>query len=206
MGVKLYGMAGSPNVRGAMLGLAEKGVAYELAPVPPPFKDAEHMARHPFGRVPAFEHDGFALYETQALLRYVDQVFPGPALQPTDAREAARMNQILGIVDCYLLRSWSGDIAFERIVAPNYFGRPSNLATIEAAVPVARCCAEALEDLISAPYLTGETYSLADIRLIPHFAWFRLTPEGETILAGRTKIGQWFQRVSQRPSVKQILQ
>ena len=81
MSVKLYGMAGSPNVRGAMLGLAEKGVDYELITVLPPFKDPEHMTRNPFGRVPVFEHDGFMLYETQAILRYVDQVFAGPALQ-----------------------------------------------------------------------------------------------------------------------------
>jgi glutathione S-transferase len=206
MGVKLHGMAGSPNVKGAMLALAEKGVEYELVTVLPPFKDADHMARNPFGRVPAFEHDGFALYETQAILRYVDRAFPGRALQPTGARELARMDQILGVIDCYLFQSWSGDIGFERIVAPNYFRRPSNMATIEAAVPVARCCAEALEGLIAAPYLTGETYSLADIRLIPHFDWFRRTPEGEEILAGKSRLAAWFERVRERPAVTAALQ
>jgi glutathione S-transferase len=206
MGVKLYGVAGSPNVRGAMLGLAEKGVDYELIAVAPPFKDPEHMARNPFGRVPAFDHDGFVLYETQAILRYVDQAFSGPALQPANAQEAARMNQILGIIDCYLFRSWSGEIGFERLIAPNFFGRPCNLERIEAAVPMARCCAEALEALISAPYLTGATYNLADIRLAPHFDWLRLTPEGETILAGKSKLARWFQHASERPSAKRILQ
>jgi glutathione S-transferase len=205
MGVKLYGMAGSPNVRGAMLGLIEKRVDYELINVSPPFKDSEYLTRNPFGRVPAFEHDGFTLYETQAILRYVDQAFSGPSLQPTKAHEVARMNQILGIIDCYLFQSWSGDIGFERLVAPNFFGRPSNLETIEAALPIAERCAEALEELISAPYLTGETYSLADIRLMPHFDWLRMTPEGETILAGKDKIAQWFQRVSERPNAKQML-
>ena len=206
MGVKLYGMAGSPNVRGAMLGLSEKGVDYDLITVSPPFKDAEHMARNPFGRVPVFDHDGFMLYETQAILQYVDQAFAGPALRPTDVHEAARMNQILGIVDCYLFKSWSGEIAFERLVAPSYFGRPTNVEPVEAAVPMARCCAEALEALIAAPYLTGETYTLADIRLMPHFAWFRWTPEGEAILAGKTKLNEWFQHVSERPGARAILQ
>jgi glutathione S-transferase len=206
MSVKLYGMAGSPNVRGAMLALAEKGVKYDLVAVLPPFKDPDNIARNPFGRVPVFEHDGFMLYETQAILRYVDQVFAGPALQPTDARELARMNQMLGIVDCYLFQSWSGDIGFERLVMPSYFQQPSNLEKIEAAIPMARCCAEALERLISAPYLTGETYSLADIRLMSHFDWLRLTPEGEAILAGKSKLVQWFQHVSERPSAKAVLQ
>jgi glutathione S-transferase len=206
MSVKLYGMAGSPNVRGAMLGLAEKGVDYELITVLPPFKDPEHVARNPFGRVPVLEHDGFILYETQAILRYVDQAFPGPALQPAKAREAARMDQILGIIDCYLFQSWSATIGFERLIATSFFGRPCDLERVEAAMPVARCCAEALEVLISAPYLTGETYSLADIRLMPHFDWLRLTPEGETILAGKSGLVQWFEHVSERPSAKKILQ
>ena len=206
MGIKLYGIAGSPNVRGAMLGLAEKGVAYELVNVLPPFKDPEHLARNPFGRAPVFEHDGFMLYETQAILRYVDQAFSGPALQPTDVHEVARMNQILGIIDCYLFKSWSGEICFERLVAPTYFGRPTNLQAVEAAVPVARTCAEALEALISGPFLTGKTFSLADIRLMPHYHWFRVTPEGETLLAGKSRLAEWFGQVSERSSAKKVLQ
>ena len=206
MGVKLYGMSGSPNVRGAMLGLAEKGVDYELVDVAPPFKGPEHLARNPFGRIPAFEHDGFVLYETQAILRYVDQAFPGPALRPADLREAARMDQILGVIDCYLFPTWSGAIGFERLIAASFFGRPCDLEVVEAAVPLARCCAEALEALIATPYLTGETYSLADIRLAPHFDWLRQTPEGEAILAGKNGLLQWFQRVRERPEVRKILQ
>ena len=45
---------------------------------------------HPFGRIPAFEHDGFRLYETGAIARYVDEAFEGPALQPKDPRAATR--------------------------------------------------------------------------------------------------------------------
>lgn len=207
MGVKLYGMSGSPNVRGAMLGLIEKGVDFELVTLmPPTWKMPEHLARNPFGRVPVLDHDSFVLYETQAILRYVDEAFPGPTLQPADAHEAARMNQIIGMIDCYLFQSWSGDIGFERLIAPTFFGRPSNIEKVEAAVPMARSCAEALEGLIAAPYLTGDTLSLADLRLMPHFDWLRLTPEGETILIGKSKLAQWFQHVYERPSAKAILQ
>ncbi len=115
-------------------------------------------------------------------------------------------SRILGIIDCYVFKSWSGEIGFERLVAPTYFGRPTNLETVEAAVPLARCCAEALEALISALYLTGETFTLADIRLMPHYDWLRLTPEGDSILADKGKLVGWFQRVSERPSAKKVLQ
>jgi glutathione S-transferase len=207
MGVKLYGSSRSPHVRGAMLGLTEKGVDFELVDLmPPAWKTPEHLARNPFGKVPVLGHDGFEVYETQAILRYVDQTFSGPALQPAKPREAARMNQIIGIIDCYLGPSWIGGIGFERLVAPTVLGRPTNIERVEAAVPMARNCADALEALIAAPYLTGETLSLADLRLMPHLDWLRLTPEGEAILAGKRKLAQWFERVSERPSAQAILQ
>ena len=50
----------------------------------------DYLARHPFGRIPAFEHEGFRLYETNAISHYVDAAFVGPALMPDDLRQRAR--------------------------------------------------------------------------------------------------------------------
>ena len=206
MSAKLYGIPGSPYVQAAMLGLTEKGVDYELIRiVPPEHKGAEHLARHPFGKVPAFDHDGFALYETQAILRYVDQAFPGPLLEPATPQETARMNQIIGIVDCYMIRAWSADISFERIMAPRFFGRPCDEARVAAALPQAQVCAAAVEALIAGPYLTGPTLTLADLHLAPHYNYFRQTPEGEAMLADKPRLAQWFTHMSQRESVKALL-
>ena len=67
-------------------------------------------------------------------------------------------------------------------------------------------CAGAIEGLISAPYLAGESYSLAGIRVVPHFDRFHQTLEGEAILAGKSKLAEWFQPVSERPGAKKVLQ
>jgi glutathione S-transferase len=206
MSVKLYGVAGAPYVQASRLGLTEKGVDFELVPVPPDgLNTPEHLARHPFAKMATLDHDGFMLYETQAILRYVDQAFPGPLLEPATPQEAARMNQIMGVVDCYLYECWSRDIVFQRLVVPHVFGRPSDEARIAAAVPLARTCAEALEGIASAPYLTGADLTLADLHLAPHFNYFRQTPEGEAILADKPKLTQWFAHVCERPSVKAIV-
>ena len=103
MPLVLHGYRYSVYNRIARLTLAEKGVAYERVEVNPfsPDMPASYLALHPFGRVPALVHDGFALYETGAITRYVDRAFPGPALQPTEPRALARMDQIIGIVDSY---------------------------------------------------------------------------------------------------------
>ena len=206
MSVKLYGVAGSPCVQAARLGLTEKGIDFELVPVAPSeLKTPEHLARNPFGKMPVLDHDGFMLYETQAILRYADQAFPGPLLEPATPQEVARMNQITGIVDCYIKDAWSGNISFERIMAPRFFGRPGDEAKIAASLPRARICAEAIEALAAGPYLTGATLSLADLNLTPHYNYFRQTAEGEEILAGKTRLARWFAEMSGRDSVKAIL-
>src|SRR3954468_4908497 len=103
MSLVLHGYHYSVYARIARLTLAEKGVAYDRVEVNPfaPNVPAAYLALHPFGRVPALVHDGFALYETGAITRYIDRAFPGPALQPAEPRAAARMDQIIAIVDSY---------------------------------------------------------------------------------------------------------
>src|SRR5579875_1216063 len=94
----VYSIPGSPFGRAVLATLEEKGAAYRLSPVAPGLHRAEpHISRHPFGRVPVIEHDGFMLYETQAILRYLDRVLPEPRLTPADPQRAARMDQAMGI-------------------------------------------------------------------------------------------------------------
>ena len=91
----------------------EGRLAIGWSPVAPgAAKSPEHLARHPFGRVPVLEHDGFMLYETQAILRYLDRVLPQPALTPADPRRAARMDQVMNINDWYLFQGVGNVIAF----------------------------------------------------------------------------------------------
>ncbi len=85
----LYGPAFSTYVRSVRLALEEKGAPYRLEEInilEDAHKTPEHRARHPFAKVPAFEHDGFELYETMAIMHYVDETFEGPSLQPSEPR------------------------------------------------------------------------------------------------------------------------
>src|SRR5712692_9807628 len=135
----VYGPAGSTYVWSTRLALAEKGVAHELIEVGfGAHREPPHLARHPFAKVPAFEHDGFQLYETQAILRYIDEGFPVAPLQPTDLHQFSRMNQIIGIVDAYLWPSVA-PLIFNRVIAP-LRGLPADEAAATAALPQARLC------------------------------------------------------------------
>ncbi len=197
----VHGPAYSTYVRTTRMTLEEKGVAYDLREFD--FMQGmpeEHLKRHPFGKVPAFEHDGFMLYETSAIARYVDEAFDGPALQPADVRARARMAQIVGIVDSYTYSPVITHIVIQRLVVPMMNGTPDE-AEIAAALPAAAKALGVLENLLgNQPFLTGKTLSLADLHLAPILAYFSATPEGESTLAATPNLRRWFAAIGARPS------
>ena len=199
----LYGAAYSVYVRAARLALAEKGVGYRLVEVDvfalggPP---AEHLARHPFGKIPAFEHDGFALFETGAITRYVDEAFDGPPLQPADPKARARMNQAIGVLDSYVYPDLVWGIYVERVEAPRR-GRPADEARIARLLPRAETCLAALEAIMGdGPWLAGPALTLADLHAAPMFALFRQTPEGLETMSRHRGLEAWWTAVSARAS------
>ncbi len=198
----VYCVPGSPYVRSALLGLEEKDAAYTLARMPfGSTKQPSHLERHPFGRVPVLEHDGFMLYETQAILRFVDAVFPGEPLQPTDPYLAARMNQLIGIVDWYFRAQVSATISFNRLVAPR-FGIAVDESVISRALPDAERCLREIDRLKGdAAFLVGPQITIADLMLAPHMAVLAETPEGKAMLPSYPRLSAWLAHVAERPSM-----
>src|SRR5262249_2646875 len=90
--VTLFGFPRSTYVKIVGLVLTEKGVDYRFHDTETEMYDAVHLQRHPFRRVPALLHGDFMLYETSAIVAYVDEVLDGPKLTPQDPRQRARMN------------------------------------------------------------------------------------------------------------------
>src|SRR3979411_948188 len=105
-----------------------------------------YLALHPFKRVPALVHDGFEIYETGAITRYVDETFPGPRLQPTDPPHRARCNQFLSIIDSYVYWPLVRQVFSHRVFRPR-LGGPSDAAEIEKGLAAASDVLAALERL-----------------------------------------------------------
>ena len=197
----VYGPAGSTHVWSARLALAEKGIAHELVDTGfSGHREEPHLSRHPFAKVPAFEHDGFMLYETQAILRYIDEGFPVAPLQPTDLHQFARMSQIMGIVDAYAYPSIVGGILFNRMLAPR-LGLPVDDAAAAAALPRARLCLAEIARLQGdQPFLVGERITLADLMVIPLLYYFSRLPEGAAAVAEQPTLLPWMRRMEERQS------
>lgn len=200
----VHAIPGSPYVRAVLLTFEEKGEhGWRIDPLPMGgHRTPEHLARHPFGRVPALSHGEFVLYETQAILRYLDRVIDGPALVPDDPRAEARMNQVIGIVDSYVVPQISAPISFQRVVAPR-FGLPVDEARLDAARPLAvRCVAELARLLGDHTFVAGAAPSLADLMLAPHLSFLPLFAEGQALLDPHPQLSAWVARMEARPSMQ----
>jgi glutathione S-transferase len=202
----LFGAAYSVYTRIARLAFHEKGVDYDFREIdifaaggPSP----DYLRRHPFGRIPALSHDGFDLFETQAICRYVDEAFPGRPLQPSTARGRARVTQIIGLLDAYAYRPMVWDMFVERVRKPPQ-GQPSDEAKIASAVTASERCLAVLEGLMGeARWLTGEgdEPTLADLHAAPMLVYLAVAPEGAALLGRHRRMQSWLERMKARPSM-----
>lgn len=179
----LYGFDGSTYVRTARMAMHMKGVDYDQVPVnvlegEP--KQPEHLARHPFGKVPVLDIDGLRLRETIAITRYVDESRDGPDLQPGDAKARARMAEQISLIGSYgydAMVGWAGFHLF-----PDFCG----VKTEDAKAG----CQENSETLLRLlmeirggdAWLAGLEPSLSDLYLAPLCAYVSITPEEEGML------------------------
>ena len=76
--VIVFGYPQNTYVRTVRMSLEEKGIPYALEPID--LKAPEYRKRHPFAKMPAFQHGNVKLYETSAITRYIDEVFDGASL------------------------------------------------------------------------------------------------------------------------------
>ena len=200
----IYGPALSTYVRTVRLVCEEKGAPYQLVEIDilkGDHKAHEHLARHPFGRVPAFEHDGFQLYETSAITRYLDAVLPGTPLTPKDPKSAARMQQAVAIVDAYGYGAMISACVIQRVVVP-MVGGTTDEAVIASALPTARISLRAFEELLADhAWLAGDALSLADLHVAPVMAYFTGTPEGQRLLPEHPTLARWWTIMASLPSM-----
>jgi glutathione S-transferase len=202
--VVVHSIPGSPFGRTVLAVLEEKKVPYRFAMVPPPtLKTPAHLALHPFGRVPVFVHGDFRLYETAAIIRYIDRVAGGASLSPTDPQAAARMDQAMNISDWYLFQGCVSVIGFQRIVGPRVLGLPTDEAAVAMAVPKAvMACDELARLLGEQSHFAGAELSLADFMLASNVDFLAATPEWQLTGARHVNLVRWLERMNQRAALR----
>lgn len=197
----LYGPDYSTFVRTIRMTLAEKGIAYDLVNVDMAggeHRGTAHLRRHPFGKVPVFEHNGFSLYESNAIAHYIDDAFPGKRIAPYGMHRRARDQQIVDIINAY---AYSRIVV--RLVIPYFFAdkeKGPDMAAITAAVPDIEHALGAIQDLMidPDPFLMGREIGFSDLFLAPIVSYLMMFPEGGRILPKLPRLSSWWLAMQQR--------
>lgn len=189
----LYGFDGSTYVRTVRMVLADKGVDYDQVPVnvlegEP--RQAAHLARHPFGKVPVLDIDGQRLRETDAICRYLDETRPGPSILPDTPQDRARMNQVVSLINSYGYPALLGVAGYH--LFPHLIGGQNEDARAKAIADSETLLTLLMEIKGDSPWLAGAKPSLADYLLAPILFYITLTPDAERLL-GLEGVAAWWQ-------------
>ncbi len=189
----LWGFDGSTYVRTVKMLFAEKQftdfdqVAVNVLSGEP--KQPEHLARHPFGKVPVLDHEGLRILETSAIVRYLNDVLPGKSLVPATPQDRARMDMIIGLIDAYGYAALVGGIAAYHLF-PDFVGG-KNDALHQAGITNARKLIElAMSTQGGSEFIAGPL-SLADLFLAPIVFYVSLTPDMACLLEVPGLAGWW---------------
>lgn len=203
--MKVYGHPWSINTRKVLMVLAEKGKEAELSLVMIPKgeqKSPAHVALHPFAKVPVLEDEGFVLYESSAINRYLERKFPTPPLVPSDPRGAALVDQWLSATDAYFSPQ-AGPLIVETLFR-RYLGGATNDSIVASSREKLAVALDAADrQLARTAYLAGETFSLADIQVMPYFEYLEKTGQDDTVKR-RSNLDAWWERVSRRPAWQKV--
>lgn len=197
----LYGFNGSTYVRTVRMLLDEKSVAYDQVPVnvlegEP--REPEHIARHPFGKVPVLDHDGMRILETSAITRYVNDAFDGPSFIPTHVKDRARMDSAIGMIDAYGYGALIEGVAAFHLF-PDFVGGKDEINR-NAGIRNGMTLLNWLMEMRGTDgFIAGAERSLADFYLAPICAYVAMTDDAEQIfqVAG---FANWWERIQAEPS------
>jgi glutathione S-transferase len=196
--IVLLGEPASSYVRSARIGLAEKGVAYTLQRAAP--HSPEINAIHPFGKMPAFRDGTTELWETSAILRYIDEGFDGPSLNPGMVVDRARTEEWVSAVGAYMYDAMVRRYVLQYVFPRGEGGTPDR-AVIDKAVPEMVCPLDALERCYQGrDFIGGMAPSYADILVTPILDYLGRFPEGGQLLSDRPNIRRALDIMRARPS------
>jgi len=206
MVLKLYGFVFSTNTQRVFQVLKELNIPYEYVAVDLKSgeqKSPEHLARHPFGVVPYIDDDGFGLYESRAICRYLVAKYSpqDQSLAPTELKAQALFEQAASIESSYFAPNAS-TILVEKVLAPR-FGREPNEARYEEAVKKLESALDAYETILAKQkYLAGDDITLADLFHVP--AGRIVESVNPEIFPKRPNVNRWWVALSARPSSQAI--
>ena len=201
--LKIWGRKNSINVQKVLWACDEMGVPWERIDAGMAFgvnNTPEFLAMNPNGLVPVINDNGFILWESHAILRYLARKHGMGTLWPSDPQVAARADQWLDWYHCTLFPDM-------RPIFVNLVRTPAekrNMQEVEARRKLVVNSMKILDHLLSRQlYVAGDTFSMGDIPLgLATFRWYNMDVERPPT----PNIDAWYERLTARPAMKPHLE
>lgn len=204
--MRVFGNPMSTCTRKVLTTLAEKQVKAELVVIDlgaGGHKAADFVAeRQPFGQIPAIEDGDFRLYESRAIIRYLDQTLSGASLTPADAKGRALMEQWIS-VETSNFTPHAMAIIHQLFFGPMRGTQPDMAKVEEGRTKLARCVAVLETQLARGPHLLGAQFTLADLCYMPYIEYVTQTASKD-VIEGSPNVARWWKQIRERASWKLV--
>ena len=196
--LKLHYHPLSTYSRRVRIACLEKGIEVELVELDMAkgaHRGPDYLQKNPYGRVPTLEDDGFVLYESTAILEYLEATHPTPPLVPGDARGCALVAMHMKLCDIQLARQ-TGIIIFPKRFLPRE--RWDEAAMAQAKKEIERHLAIVEQQLAGREWMVGGRYSLVEVCYAPFVEFFPLME-----ITPPPAVAAWTARMLGRPSARE---
>jgi len=195
---EIIGSTRSTYTRVVRMVCEEKGIDHIMTDVP--LGAPELSASHPFGKMPVLRHGDVELFESKAIATYLDKVFPAPFVLPSDPKLLALTEQWVSVVNTLIDHTIIRTYLFAYVAPGTPDGSP-NRAAIDKVMPALNLQVAVLDRAVAPTgYLAGNSFTLADINLMPLLHRLKIPPEGAAALAAAKHLSAYYVRHAQRPS------
>ncbi|KAF9879172.1 glutathione S-transferase domain-containing protein [Colletotrichum karsti] len=205
----LYGARGSTNTDRVRLTLAEGGFTdYEFVLVnlyKGEQKSEENIKRHPWGKVPVVNFpDGFTLYESRAICKYLAKKYSFPLLPRESDVEAEALFDQAQSEEMQYFADPAGKIGYEKFVK-KFMGQPADEAAVSGALRSLETFFDVAERVLQdRDYMGGKDFTLVDIYYIPTIQRLFACGYADIILS-RKAVSAWWDRIVNRPAIQKLL-
>ncbi|KAK6063306.1 glutathione S-transferase [Seiridium cupressi] len=162
------------------------------------------MKRHPWGKVPVITFpDGFTLYESRAICKYLARKYSLPLLPPDSDAEAMALSEQAQSEEILYFADPAGRIAYEKFVK-RFMGLPTDEAVVSDSLRSVEAFFDVAERLLQhKDYMAGKDFTLVDIYYIPLIQRLFTIGHGDVILSRRA-VSAWWDRVTNRPAISKL--
>ncbi len=188
----------STYTRRVRIALIEKGIEHELVMVDMAarkHRESDYLAINPYGRVPTLQEDDFLLWESNAILHYLEATHPAPPLVPADARGRALVDMHTRLCDIQMARQ-TGTIVFPKRFLPRE--RWDEKAMAQAKTEIERHLEILERQLAGREYLVADRYTLAEVSYTPFVQFLPLME-----IDPPARVAAWVARMLDRPSARE---